>query len=446
MINLFEKFDIPSRDFLRSQIIAGLKVPSVVMQDDGFLPREVDSPFKYFCQSEKNNAQPLYFDKLRVPGYWKIVATSNGAQVMDMDHKRADVVFSRNDNSRLVREVHWLANNGEVNWVDHYDQHGHLFAKTYYENGKQVLTKYFGPDHQLVMTHNLGSGDIFLWDQDGQHHFASYNDFFIYYLHLRQYQLDHVFYNTLNLSMDLTLHLPDNGSDTLFWHERINGNQIPGNMNYVLDHETRTKHVVFQNYADWQRRDQFLPQQSGNADFRYMGMIFPHPRGNELRPKALILTDSDQVEQLDPLVKALPNIEFNIGAITEMSPKLMAFEKFSNVHLYPAASTAQLKQLLSESDIYLDINHADEIMDSVRAAFEQNMLLLAFDNTCHSHQFVADENIFALKDVDQMAQRIREALSSPDNMRQLVDYQRKTAGEEPVENFKEGMAKLINEG
>ena len=47
MINLFENLDVASTDFLRSQLFAGLNIPSVVIHDDGFLPKEVDSPIKF---------------------------------------------------------------------------------------------------------------------------------------------------------------------------------------------------------------------------------------------------------------------------------------------------------------------------------------------------------------------------------------------------------------
>ena len=36
MINLFENLDVESTDFLRSQLFANLKIPSVVINDDGF--------------------------------------------------------------------------------------------------------------------------------------------------------------------------------------------------------------------------------------------------------------------------------------------------------------------------------------------------------------------------------------------------------------------------
>ena len=46
MLNLFDNFDQASFDLLRSQRSAQIKVPTVVINDDGFLPTEVESPIK----------------------------------------------------------------------------------------------------------------------------------------------------------------------------------------------------------------------------------------------------------------------------------------------------------------------------------------------------------------------------------------------------------------
>ena len=68
MINLFENLDVASTDFLRSQLFAGLNIPSVVIHDDGFLPKEVDSPIKFYCKVTDKNT-PLYFDKVKIPKF-----------------------------------------------------------------------------------------------------------------------------------------------------------------------------------------------------------------------------------------------------------------------------------------------------------------------------------------------------------------------------------------
>ncbi len=164
-----------------------------------------------------------------------------------------------------------------------------------------------------------------------------------------------------------------------------------------------------------------------------------------MRPEAVILTNSDQIEYLDEVVQAMPNIHFNIAAITEMSSKLLAFKKYNNVRLYPNATTKQIQELYQTSDIYLDINHGNEILDAVRGAFEQNMLILGFENTLHNSQFISSENVFKPNEVDKMADKISDALSDTNNMRELIDEQRLLAGDVSVEQYKEVIGDLRNE-
>ncbi|WP_297816254.1 accessory Sec system glycosylation chaperone GtfB [uncultured Lactobacillus sp.] len=442
MINLFENLDVESADFLRSQLFANMKIPSVVIHDNGFLPKEVDSPVKFYCKVTDKNS-PLYFDRLTVPKFYRITATAQNAQVYDLHQKRADIVFTAADNTRLVKEVRWLDDQGNLNWIDHYNREGRLFAKTYVTNGQEVVRKYFDNENKEVITQYLLAGDVFLHLEDQELHFASLVEFVQFFLKERKYNLDHIFYNTLNQSMLVSLGIKENGTDTLFWHEKLN-DDLPGNMKYLAANKTRTKHVVFQNYADWQNWKDRLPK-SDNLDFRFLGMIYPHPRGNKLRPEVVILTNSDQIEHLTEIVESMPNITFHVAAITEMSDKLLSFNKYNNVQLYPNATPKRIRQLYQECDIYLDVNHGNEIMDAVRGAFEQNMLIMGFTNTIHNPNFIDPENVFELNEVDKMANKIRSALESTDKMRELVDKQRLSAGDTTIEKYHRAFEDITNE-
>lgn len=233
MINLIERLDGPSKDFLRSQSIAGLKIPTVVIHDDGFLPAELDSPIKYYCQFSKKGL-PLYFDKLPLPRFWRITANGSKATVLDLDRKRAEIFYQKKDNTRLIKEVHWLNRQGQLSWIDHYNSDGHKFAQTFYDQGVAVLRKYFNAQGKAVLIHNLTVGDFYLKANDQYRHFQNLVAFVIYYLKQRHYNLDHIFYNTLNESLSVTLNLQEPGVDTLFWHEAGN-QQLPGNMQFLMD-------------------------------------------------------------------------------------------------------------------------------------------------------------------------------------------------------------------
>lgn len=442
MINLIEKFDEKSRALVRSQLMAKIKVPTVVIEDDGFLPTDVDSPIRYFCGWEHDNRPARYFDQLPVPAYWRITGTATGGKVFDLNHQRATIRFERNDNSRLIKEVEWLNTAGQIAWVDRYNQHGQRFAKVVYANGHPSVQQFYSRKGAVVLTENLITGDLFLDYQGTHRHFPTMAALVVYYLELRHYQLERVFYNTLNISLQVAMGLPAGGEDTLFWDEPT-GDELPGNMQYLVENATRTKHVVFQNYRDWQRLHAQLPQ-DGHVDFRYLGVTYPHPRGNALRPQALIMTNSDQIEQLPQLIQMLPKVTFHIVALTNMSDQLLAMNRYDNVKLYPRASDRQIQQLVKGCDIYLDINHGAEILDAVMGAFEQNMLILGFADTLHRPKLVLPANVYQEKDVQQLARKVLAALVNPKLMKQLIDDQRKEASEVLPKEFHDGLGAIYN--
>ncbi len=244
----------------------------------------------------------------------------------------------------------------------------------------------------------------------------------------------------------MTLRLPaDSGEDMLVWHEKL-GDELPGNMQFLIDNDTRTTKVAFQDYADWQTKQDLIPKDS-KLDFMYLGMIYPHPRANQLRSQALILTNSDRIDQLETLVKLMPNVTINIAAVTEMSGKLLAFGDNDNVEVYPQVSHAKVLELISNCDIYLDINRENEILDAVRGAFEQNMLILGFKETLHEPQFVARQNVYDSTEgaARLMAQKVLSALVKPELMGNLIDEQRRSAGDVWPKDYQRILGDWVNE-
>lgn len=150
----------------------------------------------------------------------------------------------------------------------------------------------------------------------------------------------------------------------------------------------------------------------------------------------MILTNSDQIKGLEQIVKSMPNLQINIASITTMSSKLLDFKKYNNVSLYPNVNYQKITELFNICDVYLDINYQNEILNGVRSAFEQNMLITGFENTLHNKQYVADSAIFKQDEVKQLANFVKSALASPANMQKCIDLQRKTAGDVAIDQFK----------
>lgn len=120
---------------------------------------------------------------------------------------------------------------------------------------------------------------------------------------------------------------------------------------------------------------------------------------------ALILTVSDQIEQLDYLLEHLPNICFHIAAPVQFSEKIRVLESKYNVRLMTVTTSQQIDFLVNMCDFLLDINHFQEV-DSIVSKFVQaGKTVLAFDNTVHGNQ---GQEIFSSSNPDELIGRMKE--------------------------------------
>lgn len=122
----------------------------------------------------------------------------------------------------------------------------------------------------------------------------------------------------------------------------------------------------------------------------------------------LILTVSDQIEQLDYLLERLPSICFHIAAPVQFSEKICKLETKYNVRLLTITNEQQLNFLVNVCDLLLDINHFQEV-DSIVSKFVQaGKPIFAFDNTVHGNQ---GQEVFSLSNPDKLVSRVREYLN-----------------------------------
>ena len=131
-------------------------------------------------------------------------------------------------------------------------------------------------------------------------------------------------------------------------------------------------------------------------------------RKNTVRGDALILTVSDQIEQLEYILENLPDICFHIAAPVQFSEKIKVLESRYNVRLMTVTTDQQIDFLVSMCDILLDINHFQEV-DSIVSKFVQaGKMVLAFDNTVHGNQ---SQEVFSSSNPDKLVSRVREYLN-----------------------------------
>ena len=129
---------------------------------------------------------------------------------------------------------------------------------------------------------------------------------------------------------------------------------------------------------------------------------------NHIVGDALILTISDQIEQLDYLLDNLPDICFHIAAPVQFSEKIRKLETKYNVRLVTVTTEQQIDTLVNMCDFLLDINHFQEV-DSIVSKFVQaGKIVLAFDNTVHGNQ---GQEVFSSSNPDKLVARVIEYLN-----------------------------------
>lgn len=421
MISLFDWYDQETADLHHSLKQAGFLMPTVVLEETGFLPDDVLTPYAYFTKwQQKGKAR--YFNEIPIERYDEIKANNNDGGIYDEEVKKATIIFETpGSTDRMVKEVLYHAKGNEQQpWFkDHYNQYGFRFAQTTFDqDGKASMKFYYNEQGNIVIAENLLIGDVILNYQGRVYQFARKIDFFKFFIQEANLDVDRIIYNTLATSFFITLELPNRlGEDTLFWHEKLaNPDELPGNMQHILNNKSQTNHIYFQVKDDF---DYLMQHKRPEYEMiSYLGYIYSFVRENKGNKDILIMTNSDQIEQLTNIVEGLPEYRFHIGALTEMSTKLMAYQQYDNVTLYPNISPQDIDVVFEKCDIYLDINYGNEIIGALRQAFLNNMIILGFNETNHRHKYIMDENIFDIQNVEQLIKRIRTSDVAEDVVKQ----------------------------
>ena len=434
MINLFDKNDQTTRDLMTSLDQAGFAHQTVFLADDGWLPLGSESPYMYFT-GRTNQGRARYFNELTLPKYWEIHGSNSEASISFYGVTKAKINYALPIERRLIKSVDWLDPSGKLHFTDHYDRAGVRFAQTVYDKAQTPIVRtYFDEAQNEVIVENFVTKDILLTQAGKTLNFKNLVDFTLYYLAQRKFDLQQIFINSLGTPLLVSARLPQTGADVVFWQEELTDN-IPGNMQFILDGELpRVKKIVMQDEKTYARAKELVPE---TEMFANLGFIYAKKRANHHQKTALILTNSDQLEQFITLVDELPDFEFKIAAVTEMSQHLMNLGQADNIELYPNVSQKELADLWQSADFYLDINHQNELQNAVRQAYENDMLILSFENTLHDPNFVAKENVYRPSEAKAMAAKLRRAASERKYLAELLAKQAKQAKEATVAQYQE---------
>ena len=398
MIFLCDNYHQASKDLAYTLQVAGCDATTVVINPDGFLPKGILSPFTYYVEDQEETGKPRFFNQVTVPAFWEISGNNQVAQVSNLTEERARITFPEGSKARIVKSVEWFDKSGKVRQVDHYNKYGFCFAKTTHDENGQSLRR-----------------------------FANRTEFVKAFLAQVFGDIDHIIFNSLATPFIVSWTMENTGAtDILIWQEPL-GDILPGNMNGILeDNSARANAIIIPDKTTYEKALTLVPKEKHHK-LLSLGYAYDFKENHGKSHNAFIATNSDQIEHLEALVEALPDVTFQIAAVTEMSAKLLSMMRYSNVVLHPNASHKQLDKLYQESNLYLDINHHNELYKATRTAFEHQLLILAFSETVHGRDYTAPEHIYAGQDYQAMVTKIKQVLEQDQAMQEAMQAQKAQA-------------------
>ncbi len=436
MIILADQINMYSSRLIESLKCSGIDCPAISTMYDGFLPEGVESPYSYYVRDYKSEGKPLYFGRLELPSYQEIKAESGYAVVYEKNTVRSKVYYSEPKEKRYIKIIDQLDEAGKVRWSDHYNRFGRCFARTVLGPDEKRLFKFFfDQEGNEKIEENFVTGHIILKKDGRDVFFKNKTDFVTYYLKDRGFDLDRIFYNSLSTPFFVSEKLNADGaagSDILFWQETI-GDDIPGNMKTIFnDKNSRTKKIAVMYRHVYERMEK-LPLDKER--YGLLGYHYDFEKENTGRKEVAIFTNSDDVENLEDIVKASPDFMFHVAAITEMSSKLMSIDSYENVRIYPNIRSKKIEELFDTCDFLLDINRGKEILEAGERAFIHNHLIMAFDDVLHNEHVVAKSLRFKSGDYATLTSALRKAAEDEAFRNELITQQHAQAMSETKENY-----------
>ena len=435
---LLDLYTTESRELQESFILAGYDIPAVVIEDDGFLPNNVTSVYGYYlgdyASSKGSFGKPRYFNQLEIPAFWEISSNNTNGEIHDKNKLRAKIFYADPRNKRMIRSVDWYDEAGIVRYSEHYNKYGVRWAVTVFDiKGQHINKSFFDASGREIILENYATGNIILNDGDEIRIFDNKTEFVKHFLKTSGLLRERLFFNSLSTPFFVSLALEDNGGeDVLFWQEPTR-DDIPGNMQVIFRGEAaRCKKVIVQRYNNYKR---LIDLGAPRSMTKPLGNIYRYERDSSHRKEALICTNSDRVEGLGVLADAFPDIKFNVAALTEMSSKLLSFGSRDNVKLYPGAKDSTFDELFADCDIYLDINHENEIVDALHRAYLNNMLIFGFADTSHSRDYVAGEHLVSGCDAGALIELLRGIVRDEAVWDSHLEMQRKAALAQQSDDF-----------
>lgn len=396
------------------EIFQKLEKPLTVFYIDCFdnfdsLEQGESTALTYFLM--KDEGQPLFFNNLPLPPYWEITTDGLEGYVYDQGKKKARIQFRQPHSDRTIARVYWYDEVGKCIWIDYYNSYGWKVCRELLdEEEKSVLRTIYSSEGRDLLVEWLQQDKIaYFGHQTNQIIYPNRHFFLIKVLEEIAERED-----ILILGEEILSLLPSSKKDNYYClvDNVTEANKVTDRVNQVLVMSPRTSDV------------------SPYTHLYGFALNKPVP----VRPQAMIITNSEWIEGLEQLLIQFPEIDFHVGALTEMGSRLTNLSVYSNLYLYPGMSYDFFQELLDKSTFYLDIQHDVEILASSLRAVERGVLLYTLDNLTHHEEYKKLETCYDT--IESLIQNVRQVLENPDKYHQLSRNQAQILGVTSLEDYR----------
>lgn len=406
MINLFQRYDQDAWDIHYTQLRQGKDYPTIVIEDDGFLPSDVQSIY-HFLGYTTCEYSPLHLNNLTLPLAYEVEREGADFFIMSNDRIVGKVLLYGEPIERIVKEVWWLDSKGYPYKKDYYNQYGYCFkVETYVTDLGLVSTSYYSVSGEVLLDENHLVGSILYNNQLYLNKLSLYNKC----LAELGYSKEPITFNHLGTPLELVLSSLESGHELIF-QEEVSVNSIPENLQYVI-HNSDKISISVTNRSTYSILENMCKVQ-------FMMLLVPSKSELGSVNEVLITTQTDQLTSIEDFVQQLPDLEFHIAAPTQMSSKLFDLNKYSNVHLYPNISSENLDELFNNCGLFLDIAMSPTVFDANRRALENNLLRVGLIGVS-TGTYISDANLFSLRSLDSLIEYLREVTSTEDKLQTAI--------------------------
>lgn len=350
----------------------------------------------YFLMKEEG--QPLFFNNLPLPPYWEITTDGLEGYVYDKGKKKARIQFRQPHSDRTIARVYWYDEVGKCIWIDYYSAYGWRICRDFLdEEEKTVLRTFYNSDGRDLLVEWLQQDKIAYFDS--QKNPTIYPNRHSFLLKVLENIVDRE--DILILGEEVLSILPSSKKYNYYYlaNDKTEADKVADQVSQVLV---------------------LSPRSSEDSPYKHLyGCALDRPV--PVKPQAMIITNSEWVEGLEELLLHFPEIDFHVGALTEMGSRLTNLSVYSNLYLYPGMSYDFFQELLDKSTFYLDIQHDVEILASSLRAVERGILLYTLDNLTHHEEYKKLET--CCDTVDTLVKNLRQILNCPQLYGRLVARQ-----------------------